>query len=78
MAEMFEVFHGRFLLDQAVQGILEVHAPMRFPGWTANPTDCVVFPNLTVYEYVGDCCPSWPPTCEVVDLRKTDSAYVSS
>ena len=38
----FEVFHGRFLLDQCVQRILNSNAPARAAGWTANPSDFVV------------------------------------
>ena len=42
MAEILEVFHGRFLLDQSVQRILQISAPVRYPGWVINPTEHVV------------------------------------
>ena len=38
----FEVFHGRFLLDQSVQRVLNSNAHPRCAGWTANPSDFVV------------------------------------
>ena len=53
---IFEVYHGRFFLDQVVQSITGAIAPVRFPGWTMNPTELVVAPEqLTAqqeYAYV--------------------------
>ena len=46
MAEMIQVFEGRFLLDQVVQDILGISAPIRFPGSTMNYTDYVISPEL--------------------------------
>ena len=43
---MIQVLEGRFLLDQVVQDILGINAPIRFPGWTINYTDYVILPAV--------------------------------